>query len=503
MLTRTGLGEDAAATGDLDLIVPNFGGRYLTVKTKKGGRGTKPAVIDGNDIDRIFDVQLPPSARHASAAGAGAIQSGGSWSPNPEHLTLARVVLRDGHARSGDGDDGDGGAIRGGTVEFDNSRLVSNVADGDGGAIFNGVQVRISKTLLKGNTAAGDGGALDFPAPGDDIFLLVITRSRATHNSAGGDGGAVSQPHVSATYTRTHLDGNRASGAGGAISTAGASGCCTGVGITNSTVVGNRSGADGGGIDGGAGIIDSTVAGNQSGANGGGIAFSGNELGSISNSTISGNRAAFSGGGIHTLAGTPPVGDPRPGLRVGNSTIANNRAGGDGGGIGAFGGDSTTELIAVTVARNLADADSVGGGLGGGLYQGAGDVISVQNTIVALNALGAGATGPDCFNASTGFDSLGHNLIGNVDGCTGFVAPGDLIGGPLRLGKLADNGGPTKTIALKRGSRAIDRRGPRCSPRVVIGDQRDVKRDKKPDIGAYERGAEAPTGVTKGRDVPG
>ena len=172
---------------------------------------------------------------------------------------------------------------------------------------------------------------------------------------------------------------------------------------------------------------------------------------------------------------------------MGNSTIANNRAGGDGGGIGAFGGDSTTELIAVTVARNLADADSAGGGLGGGLYQGAGDVISVQNTIVALNALGTGATGPDCFNASTGFDSLGHNLIGNADGCTGFDAPGDLIGGPLKLGKLADNGGPTKTIALMRGSRAIDRADPNAPPRVVIGDQRHVKRDKKPDIGAYER----------------
>ena len=188
-----------------------------------------------------------------------------------------------------------------------------------------------------------------------------------------------------------------------------------------------------------------------------------------------------------------------------NSTIANNRADGDGGGIGAFGGSSTTELIAVTVARNLANADSVGGGLGGGLYQGAGDVISVQNTIVALNALGAGATGPDCFSASAGFDSVGHNLIGNADGCTGFDAAGDLIGGPLKLGKLADNPtkglpsrrvsgwcrwnpcGLTKTIALMPGSRAIDRADPNASPRVVSVDQRHVKRDKKPDIGAYER----------------
>ena len=322
---------------------------------------------------------------------------------------------------------------------------------------------------------------------------MVITRSRATHNSAGGAGGAVFQQGQYGSITRTHFDGNRAAGAGGAIA--------GGATIVLSTVAGNQAGANGGGIDGGASIANSTVAGNQSGANGGGIAFSSNELGFISNSTISGNRAASSGGGIHTLAG-PPYYDPtRPGLGVENSTIANNRADADGGGIGASGGSSTTELSSVTVARNLADADSAAGGLGGGLYQGAGDVISARNTIVALNVLGAGATGPDCFNASAGFDSVGHNLIGDADGCTGFDASGDLIGGPLRLGKLADNPtkglpsrrvsgwcrgkpcGLTKTIALRRGSRAINRAGSDAPTK----DQRGVRRGKKPDIGAYER----------------
>jgi hypothetical protein len=48
-----------------------------------------------------------------------------------------------------------------------------------------------------------------------------------------------------------------------------------------------------------------------------------------------------------------------------------------------------------------------------------------------------------------------------------------------RLGKLADNGGPTKTIALLRGSRAIDRGDPNAPPRVVGHDRRGVKRDKK------------------------
>jgi hypothetical protein len=85
---------------------------------------------------------------------------------------------------------------------------------------------------------------------------------------------------------------------------------------------------------------------------------------------------------------------------------------------------------------------------------------------------------------SAAFFSLGHNLIGNPDGCTGFGAT-DLSGGKLGLGKLADNGGPTKTIALMKGSRAIGH----GDPDAVRVDQRGVKRDKKPDIGAYERRA--------------
>jgi hypothetical protein len=169
---------------------------------------------------------------------------------------------------------------------------------------------------------------------------------------------------------------------------------------------------------------------------------------------------------------------------MGDSTIANNRAGADGGGIAASGGHSTVQLESATVARNAAG----GGQLGGGLYQGSGDAIGVRNTIVALNL--AGTAGSDCFAASSGFASLGHNLIGHAGGCPGFGAAGDLFGGRLALGRLADNGGaphwtygrPLQTIALARGSRAIDHA-------FQDGgiDERGVARGARPDIGAYER----------------
>jgi predicted outer membrane repeat protein len=143
VLTRPGLGEDAAVTGDLDLTT------HLTVQTKgfvgakKRHRGGRLAVIDGNDIDRVFDVR-----------GTG--------------LRLDWIVVRDGHARRSGGDDGDGGAIRGGFLKLhNNSRLVSNVAAGNGGAFatilspaFFGLAGGMSMALLKGNTAAGNGGAV-------------------------------------------------------------------------------------------------------------------------------------------------------------------------------------------------------------------------------------------------------------------------------------------------------------------------------------------------------
>ena len=121
------------------------------------------------------------------------------------------------------------------------------------------------------------------------------------------------------------------------------------------------------------------------------------------------------------------------------------------------------------------------------------DSVSIHNSIVALNTAASrpAARASDCATVGGGTPllSLGHNLIGNAGGydfydCTGFGAT-DLFGGKLKLGKLADNGGRTKTIALMKGSRAIGR----AEPDAVRVDQRGVKRDKKPDIGAYERRA--------------
>ncbi len=400
-LTRPGPGEDASLTGDLDVTAPLTVGTKGLIGTRNRKRGTKLAVIDGNHIDRVFDI-------HGTS------------------LKLIWTIVRDGHARMTSGDDGNGGAVRGGDLRLHSkSRLVGNVADGNGGAFATTLNAltgsALSGVLLKRNTAAGNGGAIYVEA-GPRQFLPV-DRSRMVHNRAGGSGGAIF-------------------GSGPAI--------------RYSTIADNRSAVDGGGIA----LIGS----------GGGVLWS----------TVSGNRAAVSGGGIDTTASRPGA---EPGLFLSDSTIASNRAGAAGGGVAVSGDGSSAFLTGNTVARNRAGP----GRRGGGLYVGSGDSTAVQSTILALNV--AGATASDCLDESSGLGSRGHNLIGNPAGCPGFGV-GDLFGGRLRLGKLADNGGaphqtygsPLRTIALLRGSRAIDRAG-----RISAFDERGVVRGRRQDIGAYER----------------
>ena len=96
-----------------------------------------------------------------------------------------------------------------------------------------------------------------------------------------------------------------------------------------------------------------------------------------------------------------------------NCTVSGNSAGGDGGGLYSGG---TTSLTNCTISDNYA---SVGGGLLNNDFHG---TVTLGNTIIAGNM--ATNTGPDVSGA---VDSSGNNLIGEVDGSSGWVSS-DLIG---------------------------------------------------------------------------
>ena len=213
--------------------------------------------------------------------------------------------------------------------------------------------------------------------------------------------------------------------------------------VQNSTIARNDGFVGAGGIlvDGGnVNIKESTISDNV-GAQGGGIWASGGATAVITNTTVSGNSATvLDGGGIFNTGS----------MFIGNSTITGNTAGRSGGGI-----HSRSQLTLV-------------------------------NTIVAGND---SSFGPDC-SASTPFESLGHNLIGDLTDCDYSGAQGDLLGDSVapalpELGPLQDNGGTTRTHALLFTSPAIDAGDDGACPDK---DQRGVARPigAACDIGSYE-----------------
>jgi hypothetical protein len=153
------------------------------------------------------------------------------------------------------------------------------------------------------------------------------------------------------------------------------------------------------------------------------------------------NTTTGNGGGLYN-AGTGTVV---------NSTLANNSAfaGGSGGGI--FNSSGTLTAVNSTLSGN-----SAGIGGGGGIYNSiAGATTHLENTLLAH-----GASGGNCLNGSGTFGSFGHN-ISDDNSCVNFLGQtGDhnnvtAATAGLALAGLANNGGPTLTIALSGGT-AVD-----------------------------------------------
>ena len=221
----------------------------------------------------------------------------------------------------------------------------------------------------------------------------------------------------------------------------------------------------------------------ENGGHGGAIYNSGTL--NLNTCTLAGNQAGQGGNGfdLGPFGGSQPNGD-----------------GGSGGAIYNFGG--TLSLTACTLSSNTARAAGSGGyntvvaGKGGGIYSlnGTG---SIQNTLIAENTAALSGSGPDVFGAIT---SQGHNLIGISDASSGWDVPnGDLLGSDVTpmdpvLGPLADNGGPTATMALLVGSPAMNAGDPaltgtdqRGQPRLALG---------QVDIGAFEVASLIPAEIT-------
>jgi predicted outer membrane repeat protein len=203
-------------------------------------------------------------------------------------------------------------------------------------------------------------------------------------------------------------------------------------------------------------VTEDTFSNNDSGgtAGGGGILSLGSTA--VERSTFTGNSG--------DLGGAIMVGPPGT-LSVVNSTFTANTANSFGNAIKNFG---TATVVSSTLSGNLSSTSD------GAVSSPSTGTITLQNTIVA------DSTPANCSTTVGSVTDGGHNISWPDTSCPGLnVDP--------NLGPLANNGGPTQTLALPPGSPAVDgvpATGAGCPPT----DQRGVSRPQGPscDVGAFE-----------------
>ncbi len=330
---------------------------------------------------------------------------------------------------------------------------------------------------VDGAGIAVDGGGIRSDSP------LRLVRSSVFRNDGQDGGGLYLRDLGTLTMKRSALLRNHSDDDAGAVTIAGDPSSALNL-IARSRVVANSAGSPGASTEHG-GAIDlstggsrltirqSTFAENRTVVEGGAIYSDNPDQITITGSTFSGNSSVDEGGALFLDEST---------ARIVNSTFSGNRTAAGGGAI--FANLADVSLNGVTVVRNRANTDSAPFSETGGGLANSSSAFSVRNSVIALNRLGPGG-GNNC--TGDPFSSGGGNLLstlGPADVCAGFDAPKDKVRGNPKLGALAKNGGPTKTVSLKRGSAAIGNARSSAPDR----DQRGRKRDRNPDSGAFERG---------------
>ncbi len=261
---------------------------------------------------------------------------------------------------------------------------------------------------------------------------------------------------------------------GGGIYTAGQ------LALTDVTIADNQSGSGGGlyvDSGGNANVLDSVISSNDASSGG---AVAGTGAAQFAGSLLRDNSAGFGGAVETNSCGS---------FRFTYTTISGNYAAQEGGAI--YVEDANVFLSNATVSSNQSSADA--GGLAVFHATGCSPRVFATNTILAANSDYKGY--PDCHDLSAAgglVASGGHNVIGDPSNCGFSTSLGDQFGSsgsPLdpKLAPLANNGGPTQTMALLPDSPAVEK-GDRAS--CGSADQRGVlighDGDAGCDIGAYE-----------------
>lgn len=451
-LTDGGAGENANATGDLDVLgdltIDGNGatlnaagldrffdvfGASLTLIDVTIVNGDVPDAENGGgvrgDADSTIVVSggsIEDSAAVNAGAGAATAGSGGA-------IASAGDLVVDGTSFSGNAVSRAGGAIElsaGASADISDATFADNAtaaAPGNGGAlhITGAASATVDGSTFTGNTAA-EGGALWNSAAG----TLTVTDSTLADNTANGaaadqGGGAVFTEGGDVAISGSMLNDNQATGtagSGGAIQNI--NGAVT---VTRSTIDGNTAQRAGGGIE--AGPLLTTTAPAVTGS----TAPTSTVLDDVTLTDNSLLGTPRDGGGLHiTGAGTVDV----TGSRVLNNSAA------EGGGLWNSQAGAMT-VTNTTISGNTADGALADQG-GGGIFTEGGDVTVGGGTITANRATGAAGSGGGILNIR------GNVTVETVDieRNTAIRAGGGIEAGPILLDGAPDPASPETSTTL-------------------------------------------------------
>ncbi len=428
-ITRVGTGEDADATGDFDI---------LDTTTIAAAKNAKP-IIDGNAMDRVFDVPTTSSATSVEFDGV--------------------VIQKGSTASTGGGGAGIDIGKPGVSLTLVDSTITNNLATGmggSGGGIFSATgNITLLRSHVDGNTAGENGGGIDLRG---GLGVITLTSSTVNGNTAGLVGGGIEDSATSAfTATGSQINNNHANGGDGGGADLGAHS----VTIDSTTVNNNTTTRHGGGINiqfGVEGVVTirnkSTFSGNSAADIGGGL--NGEGAISVLNSCFIQNIAVNGGGGINE--------DDPGNITVVGSTFTKNVALLEvGGGIWAAG---SSDLITITDSQfTYNSGNDSGGNDGGGAINAAGDQVKVVGSTFdhntsstsggAIGGVGTAITVADdsysksyfTNNRANGGDGGGLDAHGADVTVTGTVFSGNLATG--------DGGGFSANQAMNGGSVSV------------------------------------------------
>lgn len=251
VLSIAGTGENASATGDLDITGD------LTIN----GAGAGSTIINANNIDRVFH-GVPAAATTITIAISGVTIRGGnsttlgagfasdSSTTGNTNLTLTNVIITNNTTTN------NGGGIAflknigasNHVLTLNNSTVTNNVALNGGGISCNGCTLNVTASTISTNAASTDGGGIQVAG---NTSTLSLMNSTISGNTANGNGGGLTKTFGTGTITVNFstITNNTADNDNNAAGTGGGMNANSNATIQNSIVQGNANPSSAGTAD--------------------------------------------------------------------------------------------------------------------------------------------------------------------------------------------------------------------------------------------------------------